>query len=293
VSVNTEFRFDVEFSKRRQLVEDYLTQVNDSLRTKIPPAAKGLATAMGYSLFTGGKRFRPVLTLLTAEATGVGFDRVLPWAAAVEMIHTYSLIHDDLPCMDDDDHRRGHPTNHRVYGEATALLAGDALLTQAFLHLGRAYVDVPYIGLELVSILGNAAGAFGMISGQMMDLAALEGARLESHKQVEDLHRLKTGELINASVAGVIAIGRFPQPIRDALKRYSENLGLAFQLADDLHDYDASNPEKSGYPFVIGLKETKEMLRVVSESALDALRPLGDKAKLLADLVRYNQTRDI
>jgi geranylgeranyl diphosphate synthase, type II len=285
--------FSVEFQKRRQLVEDYLTQLNGSLKYKIPVPAKALAESIEYSLFTGGKRFRPVLSLLTAEATGVGFDRVMPWAAAVEMIHTYSLIHDDLPCMDDDDHRRGRPTNHRVFGEATALLAGDALLTQAFTHLGKSYVDVPYIGLELVNMLGDAAGGAGMIGGQMIDLAALEGARLESQKQVEDLHRLKTGALINVSVMGVASIGRFPKQTRDALARYSENLGLAFQLADDIQDFDESNPEKSGYPFVLGIKQTQEMLRVVSETALEALRPLGDKAKLLSDLVRYNQSREI
>lgn len=285
--------FNLEFQNRRQIVEDYLTQVNTGLRKGIPTTAKQLAESLEYSLFTGGKRFRPVLSLLTAEAVGVGWDRVLPWAAAVEMVHTYSLIHDDLPCMDDDDYRRGRPTNHRVYGEATALLAGDALLTQAFLHLGQSYSDTPNVGMELVSILGEAAGALGMISGQMLDLAAAEGTQSQKHQDLEKLHRLKTGALINASVMGVSAIGRLPKISREHLARFSENLGLAFQLADDVHDYNPSNPEKSGYPYVIGLKQTQETLRIVSDAAVEALRPFGERAKLLVNLVRYNQTREL
>lgn len=284
--------FQNEFQNRRQLVEDYLIQVDQELKKSIPKGASALSDSMSYSLFTGGKRFRPVLSLLTAEACGVGIDRVLPWCAAIEMVHTYSLIHDDLPCMDDDDVRRGCATNHRVYGEATALLAGDALLTHAFTHLAKNYVEQPYVGLELIALLSESAGALGMISGQMIDLAAAEGMQLRTFKEAEDLHRLKTGALIKASVLGVGAIGRLPQTLRESLARFGENLGLAFQLADDLHDYDPNRPERSGFPYVIGLKETQETLKSVSDAAVDSLRPLGAKAKLLVDLVRFNQTRE-
>lgn len=191
--------------------------------------------AMNYSLLAGGKRLRPILTLETCRLCGGDPMAVMPFACAVEMIHTYSLIHDDLPCMDDDDLRRGRPTNHKVYGEATAVLAGDGLLNAAFetALAGRAGLE-PERVLEALDVLARAAGADGMVGGQTQDMAG-EGRAL-NQADVEELQRLKTGALIAAAAEmGCILAGGGAEE-RKAVRRYASRLGLAFQIRDDMLD---------------------------------------------------------
>lgn len=273
---------------QKNLFEDYFHNQMGPILSAYPQAH--LAESVQYSLFQNSKRFRPLLALLTAEMLEVGMERVLPWASALEMVHTYSLIHDDLPCMDDDNVRRGMPTNHRVYGESTALLAGDTLLTEAFRFLAREYKEIPALGLELILLLGSASGGSGMISGQVMDLKIAAGEKIQYDKLAQ-LHKLKTGELIHVSVMGVAVLARATTLQREQLSKFAENLGMAFQLADDLHDYDPNDPERNGYPALIGVKGTEDELRNASETAVESLRSFGAKAQPLIDIVRFNQKR--
>ena len=189
-----------------------------------------------YSLFAGGKRIRPLLTLEFCKLFGGEEEAALPFACAVEMIHTYSLIHDDLPCMDDDDLRRGKPTNHKVFGESTALLAGDALLTGAFEVAASNEAVEPETALNAVRFLSNSAGRYGMVGGQIMDLAG-EHKKL-TLDQLLKLHSLKTGALISAAaVMGALAAGcAFEDPGMEDVITYAENIGLAFQIVDDILD---------------------------------------------------------
>jgi geranylgeranyl diphosphate synthase type II len=256
-------------------------------------AADKLLQSAEYSLFTGGKRFRPQVIFLVAEALGCASDRVLPWAAAVEMVHTYSLIHDDLPCMDDDDTRRGQPTNHRVYGEALALLAGDALLTEAFTLIGQAYKDAPEVGMQLVSELGQAAGLTGMIAGQVIDIQMLDGKHEGqiSRQDLEKMQALKTGALILVAVRGAALVSRATDTELEALTAYGRQLGLAFQLADDILDYDPNSAEASGYPSLIGIDETQKLLKATTDQALVALKNINQDAAGLRALVEMNLAR--
>ena len=202
-----------------------------------------LLDAERYSLFAGGKRIRPLLTLEFCKLFGGEENAALPFAAAVEMIHTYSLIHDDLPCMDDDDLRRGKPTNHKVFGESTALLAGDALLTGAF-EVAASNTEVgPEISAKAVAYLANCAGRYGMIGGQIMDLAG-EKKQLTLDELLK-LHSLKTGALISAAaVLGALAAGvTFTDPRMEDVVTYAENVGLAFQIVDDILDCTGSVEE--------------------------------------------------
>ena len=201
-----------------------------------------LLEAQNYSLMAGGKRIRPVLTLETCCALGGDASAALPFACAIEMIHTYSLIHDDLPCMDNDDMRRGKPTNHKVYGEATATLAGDGLLTDAFALVSSHERVSPEIRVAAVRLLSEAAGSTGMVGGQIMDMRG-ESERL-SLPTLRCLHARKTGALIRAAVAlGALAAGYMPQKeqgtVWQALMTYAEHIGLAFQIVDDVLDVTA------------------------------------------------------
>lgn len=276
--------------EQKSLFDDYFYHRIQAVLRSYPERARNLSESVSYSLFQNSKRFRPTLTLLAAEMLGVGHDRALPWASAVEMIHTYSLIHDDLPCMDDDRVRRGQPTNHVVYGESTALLAGDTLLTEAFGYLAREYRELPDVAVDLIDLLCQSAGGAGMIGGQVIDLGIASGESIQLEKLVE-MHRLKTGALIRAAVMGVACIARVSSLQKDLLGTFSDNLGIAFQLADDLHDYDPEDPERTGFPALIGVQATKDQLRTVSENAIEALRAFGERAQPLVDIVRYNQSR--
>jgi geranylgeranyl diphosphate synthase type II len=269
-------------------------------QTDSPPAVH---EAMRYSVFAGGKRLRPILALAACEAAGGMPEDALPAAAALELIHTYSLIHDDLPAMDDDDFRRGRPTCHKVYGEAMAILAGDGLLTHAFsLLAGDAASTVPPARrLQIVREIAEAAGSQGMVGGQAMDILA-EGRRLEPERLLA-LHRCKTGALIRASIrVGGIAAGASPEALQ-CLTRYAEKVGLAFQIVDDILDIEGSTEEmgktagsdarkqKATYPSVFGLAAAKRDAETLLAEAKAALAPLGEAGWVLGALAEYVGSR--
>ena len=276
--------------QQKAIFEDFFHHRINSAVQSYPAQARELTESVLYSLFQNSKRFRPTLALLTAEMLGVSLERALPWAASVEMIHTYSLIHDDLPCMDNDSMRRGQPTNHIVFGESTALLAGDTLLTESFGYLAREYKDLPDIAVDLIQLLSQASGGAGMIGGQVIDLNIAQGGGIQLEKLTQ-MHRLKTGALIQVSVMGIATIARATTLQKDLLATFADNLGMAFQLADDLHDWDAEKPERTGFPALIGVQGTKDQLRTVSETAIESLRAFKEKSQALVDLVRFNQSR--
>jgi geranylgeranyl diphosphate synthase type II len=240
--------------------------------------------SMTYSVFSEGKRFRPLLSVLTAKALNRPPEQVLPLASAVELIHTYSLIHDDLPCMDDDDFRRGQPTNHRVFGEANALLAGDGLLTMAFGILAQS--PSPRAA-QAVALLSEAAGPRGMVGGQVMDIEATEPGKL----LLEDIHKRKTGRLIQVSVEGAGVLCEAPLQKLEGLRTYGEQLGLAFQLADDIQDFDPEEPEKVSFASLLGNDETLKLLNVTSQKAIDAIAGLDSGADGLREMIRLNRER--
>jgi len=255
--------------------------------------------AMRYSLFAGGKRLRPLLALGAARAVGGRPEDALAAAAALEMVHTYSLIHDDLPAMDNDDLRRGRPTSHRVFGEAVAVLAGDALLTHAFGHLAAGAVPAE-VALRMVSELARAAGTPGMIGGQVVDTAAPP----PDADTVHYIHTRKTGALITCAVRlGAMAGGGSPGDLA-ALTGYGENLGLAFQIVDDILG-EVGDPAKTGkpagrdrdlakvtYPAVFGLDASREEASRLLTAARAALAPFGERAAFLDGLAVFVGERD-
>lgn len=261
---------------------------------------EGLLSAMEYSLMAGGKRLRPCLCLLFAELFGAPRARVMPFAAGFELIHTYSLIHDDLPAMDDDDLRRGRPSNHKVFGEAGALLAGDALLTEAFGCMSRSWPGIPAeLVLPALAEAARAAGAAGMVGGQMldMDFTARQGVMLP---ELAHMQTLKTGALLTAScVCGAILAGAAEDGVARA-REYGEAVGAAFQIVDDILDEvgDAATmgkpvgsdreQGKSTYPSLIGLEESRRLAEQRVETAVAALATYqGPAADFLRDLARY------
>ncbi len=262
--------------------------------------------AMRYSLFAGGKRVRPILAIAAAEALGCESDSVLAPACSLEMVHTYSLIHDDLPALDNDDLRRGRPTNHKIFGDAMAILAGDALLTIAFQVLAQApALDVSQ-RLALVEELSVASGTVGgMIGGQVHDLEGEHQAPTAG--LLDKIHRAKTGALLRASVRfGAISAGQLPgTPAYESLSRYGESIGLAFQIVDDLLDIE-STPEQLGktpgkdaaqnkitFPVVYGVEASRRMAEEHLAAAHAAVDPFGEHASALraiADLIVYRNS---
>ena len=260
-----------------------------------------LHKAMRYSVFAGGKRVRPILMLAACQAVGGDTERAVPAACAMEMIHTYSLIHDDLPAMDDDDFRRGNPTSHKVFGEAIAILAGDALLTEAF----RLTSDPAFTGgcepsglLAVIHEIATCAGSHGMVGGQVIDMES-EGQQDIDLATVQYIHTHKTGALIKASVvAGAILGGGTSQQLA-AITRYGEAAGLAFQIADDILDIEGTTEEigkdagsdeargKATYPAVIGLSAAKGEAQAMMDEALRALDVFGAEADALREIARY------
>jgi len=276
-------------------------QVNDWLVRLLPPAASSrIADAMGYSVMAGGKRLRPVLCLASAEAVDGRSEDALIAAVALELIHTYSLIHDDLPAMDDDALRRGKPTCHVAFDEATAILAGDALLTLAFqlLALQKGTAGVPADRqLQVIHVVAAAAGYEGMIGGQMADIAS-EGHRIALSK-LEQLHLMKTGALINAAIkTGAILGGGTLEQIQH-LDSYAQNLGLAFQITDDILNVEGDpallgkavgtdeQKKKSTYPALLGLEESRKLAANRVKEALQALEYFDKKADPLRAVAQY------
>ena len=292
------FNLDGYLKKRSALIEEALAK---SVADAHGPASQ-LIEAMRYSLLAGGKRLRPILALAACEAVGGAVERAMGFACAIEMIHTYSLVHDDLPCMDDDDLRRGRPTNHKVYGEAIATLAGDGLLTDAFQVIARSggrgagRVAAPAI-LETIAELAEAAGSAGMVGGQVIDLLG-EGRGLRL-AELEEMHRRKTGALFIAAVCGGARLGGASSDELAAMREYASALGLAFQVIDDLLDVEASAEElgkrtnkdhergKATYPALIGIERSRYLARELTDKAERALDGFDERAAPLRMLAEY------
>jgi geranylgeranyl pyrophosphate synthase len=273
---------------------------------RVLPAAQArpqrLHTAMRYSLESGGKRLRPVLLVAAAELFGAAPDAALPAAVAIECVHTYSLIHDDLPCMDNDDLRRGRPTVHKAFDEATALLAGDALLTFAFALLARNYANQPSLAARLVDELAGAAGSSRLIGGQMEDLIAEKKAD-PTAEELEFIHLNKTAAMIEVALVAGAAIGRATEPQITTTRRFGRALGLAFQIVDDILDVTADTATlgktagkdardgKATYVKLHGLHRARQIAREHTAEALAALRELPGDTAFLASLVETMATR--
>lgn len=276
--------------------------IDTELRERwLPPKnaePKKLNEAMHYSLFATGKRIRPILTLAVANTIDIPEEDVLPIAASLEMIHAFSLIHDDLPAMDDDDMRRGQPTNHKVFGEALAILAGDNLLATAFIpltELNTTRYDAKNI-LTLIQEFAHATGSRGMIAGQVIDLAA-EGCDISLEK-LKVLHHHKTGALIRLATEAPAILAGVSTPVRQRLAKYGTAIGLAFQIADDILDIEGGKDlgkntgsdvkkKKATYPALLGLSDAKEELATTLKEALTAIEDLGKNAEPLRHIARF------
>lgn len=253
------------------------------------PQAKVLLDSMTYSYESGGKRFRPFISYLTAKAFSAPEKNFLGFQMAVEMIHTYSLIHDDLPCMDNDDLRRGQPTNHKKFGEDIALLAGDGLLTQAFHVISVYYKSQPELALQLIQLLSKKAGFSGMIGGQVLDMKSQKGISLS---EVELMHRCKTGALIEAAVVGSALIAKATAIEFLHIEKFASLIGLAFQVKDDLLDVTDAGQDYKSYVALVGLSETEHILASLSDQAQSELQKLTSlNTEALLHLVEYNKTR--
>lgn len=290
--------FKEELTSLSQMVDAYLIKHFNSLVFKVPE--KNLIESMRYSAMAGGKRIRPVLTLSVAKLMSAEFSEVMPFAAAIEMIHTYSLIHDDLPAMDNDDYRRGKLTNHKVYGEAMAILAGDALLNEAFELLIKAAVEADdkmeqFIKASL--IVSSASGKEGMIAGQVIDMES-EGKQI-SDITLKEMRRKKTGALIRASILAPAVFVGVSSDQMQALSEYADCIGAAFQIKDDILDVesttevlgkpvgsDAKN-KKTTYVSLYGLDGAKKMLQDITQNAIDALDVFGERAWFLKETARF------
>jgi len=298
--VKTEVAFCLEdyLQTKKQVIDAALEQYLPT-QENYPPV---IFEAMRYSLMAGGKRIRPVLCLATLEALGAESlqGSVLPVACGLEMIHTYSLIHDDLPAMDDDDRRRGIPTSHKVFGEDIAILAGDALLTEAFCLLSKRELMAgipPERILAVINEIGTAAGCFGMIGGQVVDVRS-EGMAVDE-ETLYYIHTHKTGAMIVASIrAGALLAGAGPESLA-SLSRYGYNIGLIFQIADDILNVEGDRSAtgkstgsdasrgKVTFPAIFGLDRSREKARGLAEQALDALSGFDGRTEPLRMLVRH------
>lgn len=273
--------YESRFADYQAQIEAYLADWADGLW----PFGK-LADSMSYSLLSGGKRIRPVLTLEACRFCGGEPTLALPFAAALEMVHTYSLIHDDLPCMDDDDFRRGRPTNHKIYGQATAVLAGDALLTAAFALLATAEGFSAEQRLAAVRTLSEAAGPSGMVAGQILDMEA--HTQEASIKQIRSIQSLKTGKLMLAAVQLGALAAEGGAAERAALSTYAECIGLAFQVQDDILDCEGDEGElgkpigsdraneKATFVALLGVPACREMVAHLTQEAKEALAPFAE-----------------
>ena len=284
------------------------TRADAALERALPAASQAptrLHEAMRYAVLAPGKRIRPVLTYATGQALGVALDVLDAAAVAVELIHAYSLIHDDLPAMDDDDLRRGRPTCHRQFDEATAILAGDALQALAFESLlNKASAPLPSAcRLAMVEVLAHASGSRGMAGGQALDLAAV--GKTLTLDELENMHKHKTGALIRASVKlGLLASGNDDHDLEQRLERYATCIGLAFQVQDDILDVEGATEiigkpqgsdadrDKPTYPNLLGMTAAKATARRLCEEAITSLAPLGARGATLAMIADFIVKRD-
>ncbi len=280
-------------------------EVDAAMDAYLPKAKERPATihaAMRYSIFAGGKRLRPVLCLAAAEACGGEISNALAPACAVELMHTYSLVHDDLPAMDDDDLRRGRPTCHKVYGEGMAVLCGDALLTESFIVLAKTRAVKRYNVGDYIAELAETGGSRKLIGGQVMDLEG-EGKKLTKRDLVR-IHEAKTAALLTTSLRlGAMTANATPAKLQ-ALTKFGYALGLAFQVIDDILDVTQTTEmlgktagkdqavEKSTYPAILGLDASRKEAAKLTLAAMDALKPLGKKAARLEEIAAYMLKRD-
>ncbi len=284
-------------------VQEEVDSVFDALLPVPQDSRARLVEAMRYAAIGGGKRVRPLLLVSTAELFGVDRDRALRAACAVEAIHVYSLIHDDLPCMDDDDLRHGKPTLHKAFDEATAVLAGDSLHALAFEILADPETSAdPFIRVELIATLGRASGKDGMAGGQMMDMMA-EAEDYDLHT-ITRLQQLKTGALLAASVEMGAVMGHVPSEGRHHLRAYARDIGLAFQIADDLLDHEGDEAKagkalrkddgqgKQTFVTLMGADKARGQAQALVEQAVGHLAPHGEEARMLAAVARYIVERD-
>ena len=288
--------FDETLKRRCKMIDEQLTGALDAAGA----LDDTLREAMAYSLTAGGKRLRPLLLIAAADVVGAKGEDFLPTASALEMIHTYSLIHDDLPAMDNDDLRRGKPTNHKIYGEAMAILAGDALLTLAFSTLARENTD-DTTKAKVLREIADAAGCAGMVGGQALDMAA-ENKHIDL-AELKKLHMGKTGALIRAAVRVGAILGGADDKALSALTSYAENYGLAFQITDDILDAvgdtatlgkpagsDEKN-HKSTYVSLVGIEKARQLALDATQAATLALEPWGERAAFLRHLAEILPTR--
>ncbi|AJE03183.1 polyprenyl synthetase family protein [Geobacter pickeringii] len=292
----------------KSYLKERCTIVDNALERYLPAEDElpsSIHRSMRYSVFAGGKRVRPILMLAACEAVGGTIEDAMPAACAMEMIHTYSLIHDDLPAMDDDDFRRGRPTNHKVFGDAIAILAGDALLTEAFILMSSPEYSAR-VGTErllpVIREIGYCAGSRGMVGGQVVDMES-EGNKEIDLATVQYIHTHKTGALMKASVKAGAILGGADKKALEAMTKYGEAVGLAFQIADDILDIegtteqigkDAGSDEARGkatYPAIMGLADSKRRAQELVDIALTAVEPFGAKAEPLREIARYIVSR--
>ncbi len=301
--------------QRKDIMKEFKTKYNEYLK-EVNTALDGLLTtgngpgsviydAMKYSVAAGGKRLRPVLALAVCEMLEGSKNDVLIFACAIELIHTYSLIHDDLPAMDNDDYRRGMPTNHKVFGEAAAILAGDALLNKAYELMISHIVKNDHLTrscAEAMNVIAVSAGAEGMILGQMIDIES-EG-KVISKETLEHMHRCKTGALIKAPVLAAASICRAGPDEYESLGKYAECIGLAFQIKDDIMDVKGNQEQmgkpsgsdaasnKPTYAALYGIERAEELLDETVAAAVEALACFGDRAAFLKELAIFIKDRD-
>ncbi len=283
----------------KKILEDYSGQTNKILGELLnieTPLSETLLSAMRYSLLSGGKRLRPALTRMIAEMVDGDIEAAVTVGAAVEMIHTYSLIHDDLPSMDNDDFRRGKPTNHRVYGEGIAILAGDGLLTYAFNILSKLSL-APTKALKIIELVSAGAGLNGMVAGQVLDL---EGENEELKlDELQKIHKAKTGALFKSSILAGAYCGQPTEKELNFLEDFSKYLGITFQIVDDILDVIGDEKKlgkkvgsdeklnKATYPRLMGLGGARKEAQLAGQKAKSALKIFGTKASQLEELVDY------
>lgn len=271
--------------KFEQALDHYL---NENL-ARANTEARLINESMQYSLKSSGKRFRPFLAYLVFRLKAETFQKISTWMLALEFIHTYSLIHDDLPCMDNDDLRRGVPTNHKVFGDAVALLAGDSLISEAFRIIAEDQILTSEIKIKLIHLLSTKIGPAGMVGGQVLDMKVSSTVTVN---ELKNIHRLKTGNLIEAAAVGAALILELPPEELKNIEIFSQNLGMAFQIKDDLLDFGTDDQDYKNYAHILGPERTKFELEQHSNEALQALQHFGNSSiEQLISLVDFNLSR--